>query len=61
MWQNLRDPYCKMELARNVGGPATSETSKKSGSGGVSVAEKASSWAFYDKMSFLKPYIYAKQ
>ena len=61
MWQNLRDPYPKMELARNVGGPATSETSKKSGTGSVSVAEKASSWAFYDKMSFLKPYIYAKQ
>ena len=38
-----------------------SDESKKSGAGGMTVAEKASSWAYYDKMSFLKPYIYTKK
>ena len=49
-----------MELTRTVGGPATSDESKKSGAGGMTVQEKASSWVYYDKMSFLKPYIYSK-
>ena len=48
-------------MTRTVGGPATSEDSQKSGAGGMTVQEKANSWAYYDKKSFLKPYIYTKK
>lgn len=61
LWQSLRDPYRKKELDRVQGGPATSGASKKSGSGGMSQAEMASAWAYYDKMSFLRPYLYIKE
>ena len=50
-----------MELARTIDGSAASDASRKSGSGDMSVAHKTSSWVYYDKMSFLKPYIYAKK
>ena len=42
-WKNLKDQF-----RRKV---------DKSGSGGVSVEEKMQSWKFYDRMSFLKPFI----
>ena len=58
MWQNLRDPFRKMEMQRIVCG---SGGDKRSGAEGQTIEEKASSWAYYDKMSFMKPYIYAKQ
>ena len=42
-WKNLKDQFrCKVD---------------KSGCGGVSVEEKTQSWKFYDKMSFLKPFV----
>ena len=59
MWQNLRDPFRKMEMQRIVCGGSGGQ--KKSGAEGQTLAEKASNWAYYDKMSFMKPYIYAKQ
>ena len=34
---------------------------EKSGAEGGSVAEKAQNWAFYDKMSFMKIYIYKRR
>ena len=61
LWASLRDPFRKLEMTRTVGGAATSDESKKSGARGMSVQDKATSWAYYDKMSFLRPYIYTKQ
>ena len=34
---------------------------EKSGAEGGSVAEKAQNWAFYDRMSFMKPYMYKRR
>ena len=43
VWKNFNDQFrCKVD---------------KSGSGGVSVEEKSQSWKFYDRMSFLKPFV----
>ena len=42
-WKNLKDQFrSKVD---------------KSESGGVSVEEKTQSWKFYDRMSFLKPFV----
>ena len=32
----------------------------KSGSSGITIAEAAKKWRFYDRMSFYKPFIYDK-
>ena len=60
-WQNLRDPYRKKELDRVLGGPGTSGASKKSGAAGLTPAEMSAAWAYYEKMSFLKPFLYIKE
>ena len=36
----------------------TFRSTEKSGAEGASVAEKAQNWGFYNRMSFMKPYIY---
>ena len=43
-WKDLVDTFRKKD---------------KSSTGGVSVEEQASHWRFYDKMSFIKMYVYA--
>ena len=57
MWSNLRTPFRKMELERICGGSGD----KRSGAEGQSIQEKANSWAYYDKMSFMRTYIYTKE
>ena len=54
LWQSLRDPFRKLEMTRCGGAGGD----KKSGSAGMTLSEKISTWAYYDKMSFLRPYIY---
>ena len=51
-------PIQEKELDRVCVGAGMSSGSKKSGSTGLSLAEFSSSWAYYEKMSFLKPYLY---
>ena len=57
LWQSLRNPFRKLEMTRCGGAGAD----KKSGSAGMTLSEKISTWAYYDKMSFLQPYIYSKE
>ena len=57
LWQSLRDPFRKLEMTRGSGCGGD----KRSGSDGMTIAEKVSTWAYYDKMSFLRPYIYSKE
>ena len=61
LWTSLRTPYRELELNRKLGGPATSEESKKSGAGGCTPKEMQNLWAYYDKMLFMRPYIYTKE
>ena len=56
LWQSLRDPFRKLEMTR-CGGACGD---KKSGSAGMTLSEKISTWAYYDKMSFLRPYIFKR-
>ena len=39
----------------------TFRSKEKSGAEGGTVAEKAQNWAFYDRMSFMKPYMYKRR
>ena len=57
MWASLRDPYRKLENTRCGGASGD----KRSGPTGMTLAEKVSTWAYYEKMSFLRPYIYSKE
>ena len=57
LWQSLRDPFRKLEMTRCGGAGGD----KKSGSAGMTLSGKISTWAYYDKMSFLRPYIYSKE
>ena len=41
-WKNLLDTCCKKD---------------KSGAAGTTVEEKSAQWKFYDRMSFMKPYM----
>ena len=59
MWRSVRDPYRKKELNKNVGGTATGK--KKSGDAGATVAQQADSWQYYEKMSFLQPFLYIRE
>ena len=57
LWQLLRDPFQKLEMTRCGGAGGD----KKFSSAGMTLSEKISTWAYYDKMSFLRPYIYSKE
>ena len=48
-WKNLQDQF------RNI------MNKKKSGSGGDSIKEVTDKWKFFDRMSFLKPFINSRQ
>ena len=61
MWWSLRDPFCKKELAKNIGGPGACVGKKKSGDAAPSEAEQIDSWQYYEKMSFLWPYLYVRE
>ena len=39
----------------------TFRTKEKSGAEGGTIAEKAQQWQFYDRMSFMKPYMYKRR
>ena len=61
-WKNLRDPYRKKELdILNRGdAPARVGGKRKSGSAGITVAQAAAKWKYYERMSFYKPFIYER-
>ena len=61
MWRSVRDPFRKKELAKNIGGAGASGGKKKSGDAAPSEQEQIDSWQYYDKMSFLRPYIYVRE
>ena len=42
-WKNLKDQF--------------RQKVDKSGSGGISVDEQVKNWKFYERMSFLKPFV----
>ena len=44
-WKDLVDTFCRKE---------------KSGAGGMTIKEKSASWKFYDRMSFMHPYIQSR-
>ena len=60
MWRSVRDPFRKKELAKTIGG-AGAGGKKKSGDAGPTAQEQADSWQYYDKMSFLRPYLYFRE
>ena len=60
-WRAVRDPFRKIEMQKTLGGPAAGGDSKKSGSGGASIEDKVTSWRYYDKMSFMKPFLYTNE
>ena len=39
----------------------TFRTKEKSGAEGGTIAEKAQQWQFYDRMTFMKPYMYKRR
>ena len=57
----MRDPFRKKELAKNIGGPGACGGKKKSGDAAPSEQEQIDSWQYYNKMSFLRPYIYVRE
>ena len=59
MWRSVRDPYRKKKLAKIVGGEATGR--KKSRDAGATIAQQADSWQYYQKMSFLRPFLYIRE
>ena len=61
MWRSVRDPFRKKELAKNIGGPGACGGKKKSGDAAPSEAEQIDSWQYYEKMSFLQPYLYVRE
>ena len=46
-WKNLRDQF--------------SQKSQRSGSGGEGVDEQAEQWRFYDRMSWMKPFLFTRR
>ena len=45
-WKDLVDTFCRKE---------------KSGPGGMTIEGKLASWKFYDRMSFMHPYIQSRR
>ena len=61
MWRSVQDPFCKKELVKNIGGAGACGGKKKSGDAAPSEGEQIDSWQYYEKMSFLQPYLYVRE